>query len=133
MSIHDENDGPMKGDLVGNYGVYLEQTPNWLKLACPKTTQKFALKEIKQDGVVVAYEVPKSIVHFQATTKLADGSTLMVIRYKTQTHEVREAFHKAATEAHKSGALDHRILPLSESSKSAGKTKPAKITFESLQ
>src|SRR5258708_5495232 len=74
MSIHDENDGQVKGETLKD-GILFEQTPNWLKFACPKTKPEFALKEVKQDGVVVAYEVPKSLVYFQANQKLADGST----------------------------------------------------------
>jgi len=132
MSIHDENDGTIKGETLKD-GILFEQTPNWLKFACPKTKPEFALKEVKQDGVTVAYEVPKSRVYFQATHKLADGSTVMLLRYKPQPQEVRESFHAAATAAYESGALQYKIATLSESSKSAGKSKPKKITFASLQ
>jgi hypothetical protein len=131
--IHDESDSMMKGETL-NDGIYFEQTANFLKYACPKTTPQLALKEVKENGKVVAYEVPKNLIYFTARQKLADGSTVTLLRYKPIAHEVRVEFHRLATIAQKAGQLPvstARLLPLSESGKV--KEAPRKVTFESLQ
>ena len=77
-------------------GVLMELTPNWIKLAVPKTTKPrdraLKLKDAKR-GI---YEVPKSDLYTRATTKLADGSTLVVMRYKAIPRADREAMHAKA-------------------------------------
>ena len=70
------------------------------------------------------YEVPKSDVFFYGKVKLADGSTVTLLRYKPIPQAEREAFHAAAV---KNGL---KVKPLTTPSKG---NAPAKITFASLQ
>lgn len=122
MAMQDTDGTQIQGEMLSD-GIVYEQTPNWLKFACPKGKAKERTLKLV-DSEKSLYEVPKSDVFFYGKVKLADGSTVTLLRYKAIPQVEREAFHAAAI---KSGL---KVKPLTAPSKG---NAPAKITFASLQ
>lgn len=95
--------------LIGlDDGIQLQIGEEWLKIAVPKTTKPKRERALKlADAKNGVYEVPKSDVYNRAQTKLADGSTLVVMRYKQIPHEEREKmFAKGVAEGMKLKPLE---------------------------
>lgn len=122
MSMSETDGATIQGEML-NDGIVYEQTPNWLKFACPKGKAKERTLKLA-DSEKSLYEVPKSDVFFYGKVKLADGSTVTLLRYKAIPQNEREAFHAAAVKA------GLKVKPLSAAPKDS---KPNKITFASLQ
>jgi hypothetical protein len=122
MSMTDNDGTQLQGEQLSD-GIVFEQTPNWLKFACPKGKAKERTLKLV-DSEKSLYEVPKSDVFFYGKVKLADGSTVTLLRYKAIPQNEREAFHSAAVKA------GLKVKPLTAAPKNE---KPAKLTFASIQ
>src|ERR1019366_4676867 len=87
-----DNEG-LRGVMLDN-GVLFESSQEWLKLAVPKNTKPVKARKLKLvDPKGGVYAVPKSDLFAYAKTKLADGSVLTVMRYRTIPETERVTMH----------------------------------------
>lgn len=107
-------------------GIVMETTENFIKLAVPKSNtprqRAVKLKDAKR-GI---YMVPKTDLFCRAQEKLADGSTLVIMRYRKIPRAEREAMHAAAT------AKGLKMEPL-EAEKSDSEGYATRISIDDLK
>ncbi len=121
----DERDGIVGGEQLDD-GVIWQNGESWMTFKLPKGVKPKARQLKLVDEKRGIYAVPKSDVFAYTKVKLADGSTVTILRYKAIPRTERQAAFDAGV------AKGLKVQAL-ETERADREGPPRKVSFDSLK